>query len=492
MNGEQPVRVCVPVCAKSFAKLEQACARASEYADIVELRLDCLEAGDLAFEVEKFVSKVPGPIILTFRPAEQGGYRELTRPEREAFWASNLRPNVFCDVEGDLVLTSSFDWPRIIVSHHDFNGVPDDLDGIYERLAGTKARVVKIAVQAKDITDCIPVFRLLERGRSEQRETIAIAMGNSGIATRVLGPSRGAFLTYGSLEEASATAPGQITAQQLRSVYRIDAIDEETMICGLVGLPVMHSVSPHMHNAAFASEGVNGVYLPLEVRDVEAFVKRMVHPRTRELDWNLRGLSVTAPHKSRVMSLLDWVEPEALEIGAVNTVIVKDHGLHGYNTDVHGLIEPLLKHFGSLDGLSVAVIGAGGAARAAVWALTRDGARVTLFARALNKAGSISSSFGVSCELLSTASFAGYDLVINATPAAPALAEQLVGARLVYDLIYNPSETQFLKEARQAGCQTLGGLPMLVAQARRQFELWTGKKPSSAVMHDAATAALGQ
>lgn len=462
--------------------------RASTVGDIVELRLDCLQ--DLDFDIERFVSKLSHPTIITFRPTEQGGYRNLTRRERETFWARDLKADLLCDIEADLVVESSFDWPHVIVSHHDFSGVPDDLEEIYERLAATPARVVKIAVQADQITDCIRVFHLLDRAINEQRELIAIAMGNAGIATRILGPSRGAYLTYGSLEDTSATAPGQVNAGQMRSVYRIDEIDRETMICGLVGMPVMHSVSPHMHNAAFATEGVNGVYLPLEVRDVESFVKRMVHPKTRELDWNVRGLSVTAPHKSSVMELLDWISPDALEIGAVNTVVVQGHELHGYNTDVHGLIEPLRERFGSLKDLRVAVIGAGGAARAAVWALNRDQANVTLFARAPIKARSLTENFGVQCEQLSTAKFAGYDVVINATPESPATAEQLAGAGLVYDLIYNPIETRFLKEASEAGCQTLGGLPMLVAQACLQFELWTGKTPPAGIMHDAASAAL--
>lgn len=488
MNSERPVRVCVPVCVKSLAQLEQVCERAGEWADIIELRLDCLQ--DLDFEIETLVNKLSRRLILTFRPAEQGGYRILGLPEREAFWSKNSKANLLCDIEADLVLTSSFDWPRVIVSHHDFSGVPHDLEKIYERLAATPARIVKIAVHANDITDCIRVFHLLDRATSEQRELIAIAMGNAGIATRILGPSRGAYLTYGSLEDDSATAPGQVNARALRSVYRIDEIDRETMVCGLVGLPVMHSVSPHMHNAAFATAGVNGVYLPFEVRDVEAFVRRMIHPRTRELDWNVRGLSITAPHKSSVMGLLDWIAPEAQEIGAVNTVVIENHGLHGYNTDVYGLIEPVRELLGSLKNLSVAVIGAGGAARAAVWALRRDGARVTLFARNRMKGGLLAEAFGVSCEPLATASFRGYDVVINATPESPATADQLAGAGLVYDLIYNPIETQFLKEARAAGCQTLGGLKMLVAQARLQFELWNGKSPPATVMHDAAAAAL--
>lgn len=483
--------VCVPVCAKSVTELEEACARASEFADIIELRVDCLE-GNQVFELEPSIRKLSLPFIITFRPAEQGGYRDIGRREREAFWSRDWSPVEWCDVELDLVDSVKFDWSRIIVSHHDFNGVPADLEQIYEQLAATPAQIVKIAVHANDITDCIPIFQLLDRARSENRELIAIAMGNAGVATRVLGPSRGAYLTYGSLEDESATAPGQVNARQLRSVYRIDQIDNDTMICGLVGLPVMHSVSPHMHNAAFAAEGVNGVYLPLEVQDLGAFMTRMVHPRTRELDWNLRGLSVTAPHKSAIIDYLDDVDPEAQEIGAVNTVIVDDEGLHGYNTDVDGLIEPLRERLGSLSGLRVAVIGAGGAARAAVWALARDDARVTLFARDTIKGGLLGDEFGVACEPLNAASFAGYDVVINATPQSPAVAEQLAGAGLVYDLIYNPIETQFLKEAQRAGCQTLGGLPMLVAQARRQFELWTGKEPSTNLMYDAAAAALRQ
>jgi 3-dehydroquinate dehydratase / shikimate dehydrogenase len=481
------VLVCVPVCAKSVTGLEEACARASEYADVIELRVDCLQ--DLDFEIETFVSKLSRPIILTFRPAEQGGYRFLARPEREAFWAKNLKTDWLCDIESDLQVEFG---PNVIVSHHDFSGMPHDLEQLYERMAATPAHVVKIAVRANDITDCIPIFKLLDRARREKRELIAIAMGNAGIATRVLGPSRGAFLTYASLEDESATAPGQVNARQLRSVYRIDQIDRETMICGLVGLPVMHSVSPHMHNAAFAAEGVNGVYLPLEVNDVAEFMKRMVHPRTCELDWNLRGLSVTAPHKSSVIEHLDWVEPEASEIGAVNTVVVDGHELRGYNTDVHGLVEPLRERLGSLKDLRVGVIGAGGAARAAVWALGREQARVTLFARDAIKGALLATEFGVSCERLDAAAFSGYDVVINATPESPAVAEQLAGAGLVYDLIYNPIQTQFLKEAQRAGCQTLGGLPMLVTQARRQFQLWTGKEPSTTLMYDAAAAALRQ
>ncbi|HYV12015.1 MAG TPA: shikimate dehydrogenase [Pyrinomonadaceae bacterium] len=475
MNHKRSARVCVPVCEKDLDALPSA----YELADWVELRIDCFD------KVPDNLEEIKHPLILTFRPSEQGGYRELTREERQRFWSSAPRSDsVWWDVEGDLVHELAPDWSRVIVSHHDFSGVPKDLEQIYERLAQTPAAVIKIAVQANDILDCLPVFQLLDRARREGREIIAIAMGNAGIATRVLGLSRGSFLTYGALDDARATAPGQVNARKLRSLYHIDTIDDETMICGLVGLPVMHSISPRIHNAAFLEEELNGVYLPFEVHDAVQFFKRMVHPRTRELNWNLRGLSITAPHKQTVMECLDWIDPDAKEIGAVNTVVVEGDRLLGYNTDAAGFIDPLLTRFTTLRDAKVAIIGAGGAARAAIWALQRQNANVTLFARNVPKAQSLADLFKISCMSLNEASFAGFDLVINTTPVgsgayisqSPVTREQLSGSRCVYDLIYNPRETLLLREALEAGCEMLGGLEMLVAQAGLQFELWTGKK----------------
>ena len=462
--------------------LQNASERARECSDIIELRLDCLEQLD---DLSQRLANLPRPLILTFRPAEQGGHRKLSREDRLAFWNSqSSQPDIWWDLEADLAKDLSPDWSHVILSHHDFSGMPADLDQIYKRLAATRAQVVKIAVQANDIVDCLPIFQLIDRARSEGKELIAIAMGNAGISTRILGPSRGSFLTYAALEDEKGTAPGQINAHKLRSLYNIDNITSETLICGLVGLPVMHSVSPHIHNAAFAAEKLDGVYLPFEVRDVETFFKRMVHPATRELDWNLGGLSITAPHKQTVMECLDWIAPEAKEIGAVNTVVVENDRLLGHNTDAAGLIDPLLRVTGPLNNESVAIIGAGGAARSAVWALKKEGARVTLFARNVDKVRALADLCKVSCDRLDAASFSDFDVVINATPLgsgdyineSPATAKQLSGAGCIYDLVYNPIETRLLREAREAGCETLGGLDMLVSQAKLQFELWTGIK----------------
>jgi len=492
--------------------LELSAAKVTSEGDGVEFRLDCLVQSELDHidKLLQLAARTDSLTIFTFRPSDEGGKRELNYDARDEFWRrlQEAQGAYLTDLELDLVeglitsnstSSSPIDWARVIGSKHDFSGPPGDLEQIYERLARTPVRIIKIAVQAHDVTDCIPLFRLLKRAREEGREAIAIAMGPAGIATRILGPSRGAFLTYGALDKESSTAPGQITAKELKDVYRIGRITSKTEIFGLAGFPVTHSISPHIHNAAFARMGFDGVYIPLEVRDLASFIERMVHPHTREMDWNLRGLSVTAPHKTAVMDHLDWIEPAARDIGAVNTVVIEGGILRGYNTDAPAFIKTLVKKFGDLRDARCAIIGAGGAASAVALALNQNRSRVTVYARDVKKAARLAKRFDAEPASLDSASFEGFDVVINATPLGtsgkhemetPARTGQLRGARLAYDLVYNPTETQFLREARDAGCEIFGGLSMLVAQATEQFRLWTGLEAPEKVMQWAAVEAL--
>jgi shikimate dehydrogenase len=220
----------------------------------------------------------------------------------------------------------------------------------------------------------------------------------------------------------------------------------------------------------------------------------MAHPRTRELEWNLRGMSITAPHKSAIMRHLDRIEPKALEIGAVNTIVVEGKELHGYNTDADAALSPL-RGLVDLGGARVAVIGAGGAARALLWGLRASGAHTTLFVRRVESVRETAHAFGADVSQIEGASFEGFELVVNATPLGtrgenvnrtPADIEQLRGARVAYDLVYNPSETLFLRAARSANCRAVGGLSMLVAQAAEQFRLWTGMDAPVEIMRAAA------
>ena len=511
MDSQQKPRVCISLCEPTVAALERAIATAAEACDLIEVRLDCLDPLELetgAASITRLLQQTPCESILTFRPSQEGGRRALDDATRQAFWSDAIFSASFFDVELDLAEkfnaneTSSslpIDWSRTICSHHDFVGVPAKLDQIYDRMSRTPAGVLKIAVQANDAIDCLPIFQLLQRARADGREMIAIAMGAAGVATRILGPSRGAFLTYASLDIETTTAPGQISVRELMEVYRLEKLDRHTQIFGLIGLPVSHSVSPLMHNAAFAATRRNAVYVPFETREIKTFIKRMIHPRTRELEWNVRGLSVTAPYKFAVMEPLDWIEPAAREIGAVNTIVSEGEALHGYNTDAPGFIKPLEREFGNLRDARCAVIGAGGVASAALWSFGQARAKATVFARDVWKASALAERFGAEWLPLEEARFTGFDVVVNATPLGtvghfegetPATASQLRGARLVYDLVYNPTETKFLREASAAGCKTLGGLAMLVAQAAEQFKLWTGAPPPEGVMYEAAQRGL--
>ena len=509
MAPSNPLLICIPVCVESAEELNAALNSAAAIGDLVEVRLDCLKPGEFESAVSRlsyYLTSLGKDSIVTFRPAEEGGVKDYSKNTRKCFWLDQVpsAASLF-DVELDLVeeITSSsnvdLDWARVICSHHDFGGLPRDLENIYNRMSRTPARILKIAVQVNDVTECISLFRLLARARAEGREAIVIGMGQAGVLTRVLGPSRGSFLTYGAAEASRATAPGQLSARELRELFRVDSITSVTEIVGLVGLPTGHSISPYLHNSSFAASGIDAVYLPFEVSDLKAFVTRMVKPHTRELEWNLRGLSITAPHKSAIMQYLDYIDPAASEIGAVNTIVINDGDLYGYNTDAEGFIKPLLERLDSVTGLRCAVIGAGGAARTACWALKRQGASVSVFGRSAARARALADEFGCDYQLLSDKPLTGFDLVINATPLGTrgiaesqsvATSDQLRGVGLAYDLVYNPRETKFLKEAEKAGCNTLGGLAMLVAQAKQQFHLWANRQTPEGIMEEAAERAL--
>lgn len=499
--------ICVSICEETLESLTRAVQLAAEVADLVELRLDCLDPMELAGGQDKLAALLHNskcPTIVTYRPGEEGGQRQLDYDSRIRFWTTNPQ-STFIDVEfalaENLVASPLPDWGRVICSHHDFEHTPDSvqLGQLYTRMAATPARILKIAVHANDVMDCLPVFSLLERARQDGREMIAIAMGNAGIATRILGPSRGSFLTYGAVNDRSSTAPGQLSIRDLRDVYRIQKINRDTAVYGVMGCPVIHSLSPRVHNAGFEAAGIDAVYLPFEVQDPVTFVKRMVHPKTRELDWNLRGLSVTAPHKTLVMDQLDWIDPEAQEIGAVNTILVDGDVLRGFNTDARGFLQPLVKKFGKLNGLRCAVIGTGGAANAVAWGLSKAGAELTVLARNASRAAALASKYGGRWGNLEDQSLAGFDVVVHATPigtvgalepVSAVTTEQLRDARLAYDLVYNPTETLFLREARSAGCETIGGMEMFLAQAAEQFRLWTGLEAPQDSMRAATERAL--
>lgn len=505
-------KICVSVCAETADETIAKIRRADEFADVIEVRFDCLPKA----EIEWLLRPLEGtsnsikeltdrPIVSTFRPKVQGGYRELSLTERADFWSGN--ETSYCDVEEEFGddTRNCLSGSRIC-SFHDLSGVPANIEAIFDRLAATGAEIIKIAVQADDIIDAIPVWKLLEHvrryGELSPQRVIPIAMGQAGKWTRVLGLAYGAYLTYGSLDDGDETAPGQITARDLIEIYRVRELDQETKVFGVVGDPVSESVSTYMHNPAFASAGVNAVFIPLMVKDLDEFIRRMVRRETREVELNFGGFSVTMPHKQAIIKHLDAIDPMAEKIGAVNTVKIDGDKLTGYNTDAHGFITPLRDKFGDLNGARVAVVGAGGAARACVFALKQENALVTVVARDEKKGQDFAGEFDIDWTALSRVKDQSskiadnFDIVVDTTPLgmkgpfeneALFTADELKGVKFVYDIVTRPVDTPLIREAKAAGIPAIGGLEMVVAQGAEQFEIWTGMTPPVSTMKEAVT-----
>lgn len=479
-------KICIPVCAATVDEMLEQIKRAEDLADVVEIRFDCLDKIQFLKAFAFFASK--SVLLFTFRPESQGGKAIDDFSGRMRFWEAlaanrNLdKRKIWIDCELDLKSEiSNLEFQKII-SFHDFQGIPQNIENLYFEISENTS-IAKIAVQADDITDTIPLWKLLERARSENKEIIPVAMGESGKWTRILGLAHGAFMTYAALDAGRETAPGQIAAKDLIEVYRVKELDEKTDVYGVIGGNTAYSMSPFIHNEAFKQTNQNAVFVPLQVRDLDAFFKRMVRRETREIELNFKGFAVTVPHKQAVIKHLDELHETARRIGAVNTVTIENGRLYGANTDAIGFIGPLKKVCGDLKNAKVAVIGAGGAARACVYALKNEGAEVTVFARDPKKAKALAEEFEADSRELTTHNpqLATHDIVVNATPLGtkgalenetPAVAEDLKNIQTAYDLVYNPTETRFLREAKNAGASAIGGLSMLIAQAAEQQKIW--------------------
>jgi 3-dehydroquinate dehydratase / shikimate dehydrogenase len=482
MNGG---KVCVSVRAGSREGLLQEIRRASEYADIIEIRLDF---SDDPRAVTDSLPETGKPYLLTLRPAEQGGAREITAADRAVFWAHVAnRRDFLIDVEYDMAIEKAD-----VISYHNFDGTPADLGVLYNSLRDrANGAMIKIACTARSVTDAIPVWNVLERAKKDKANVIPIAMGEAGAWTRILGLAHGAAMTYASLDDEGATAAGQLTAKDLIKRYRIRQLSRDTRVYAVIGHPVSHSLSPVIHNAAFQAVGEDAVFIRLPVVELEEFMRRMVLKQSREVELNFAGFAVTMPHKQSIIPLLDEIDETAEAVGAVNTVDITGDGLKGYNTDVQGFIGPLKRRISDLRDCRVAIIGAGGAARACMYGLRQERAEVTVLARDLGKAEKLANEFGSAASPIPT-DIKGYDVVVNATPigmnsadASPVSAAQMTGLKVVYDLVTSREATALIRETVAAGIDAIRGEEMLLEQGAAQFEIWTGRETPRRAMAEA-------
>ena len=475
-------KVCVALTGASAEELILRAEATLAETTFLEFRLDYLDRPRAALPaLQQFLAAHPTiTAVATCRRTADGG-RFTGTPADELEILTAAATSGFRVVDLPIEAAELADLARLrstgvalLLSHHDFSSTPD-LEPILERALKLQPDLVKIVPTARTLTDALTLIQFLERN-SDRAPLVGISMGDAGLVTRVLGVRAGSLFTFAAADTGEATAPGQVSAHTLLDTFRLDSVDAATKVYGVAGNPVRHSLSPLMLNAAFHREQLNAVYLPLLTNSLDHLLRL-----TRDVP--LSGLSVTMPFKQSILLHLDRTDTLSTRIGACNTVLrTPDRKLVGFNTDVAGILVPLERRLGSLRGLRALVLGAGGAARAAVFGLADKGVHVSVHNRTPETAKQLAKESGATAITRDALRKQDFDILINATSigmtghktASPLTSEDL-RAKLVFDLVYNPLETPLLRLARQAGIPVITGAEMFVHQGARQFEIWTGR-----------------
>jgi 3-dehydroquinate dehydratase / shikimate dehydrogenase len=455
--------------------------------DMAMLRADLLAPGELA-TLRHFPARAGLPVVLAVRRRRDGGRWKGGEPERLSL-LKKLGGAGFAFVELEEDVPLRLTEGRVLRTLHDTDGVPTDLEGRLRVLARGPGEIPQVVVAVRGSAD---LTRLVEAAVAARgMEKVLVGTGDAGLAARILAARLGSAFCPVS-PAGPATGPGDPDPRTLRDRYRFASIDRDTPVFGVIGLPVMHSLSPAIHNRAMAAIGIPGVYLPFPVDDLAAFmgVADML---------GITGLSVTVPHKEAVLPFIAAREPIVDRIGACNTLsrAYTRAPWHGTNTDAEGFLAPLARALAgkSRAGLRAAVIGAGGASRAVVAALVSEGADVLVLNRTPERARELAARFGArwaGLDAAGMAALAGHsDLMVQTTSAGmgegggdPVPDFRFTGREIAYELVYAPRETSFLARARAAGCTIIPGIRMLLAQARGQFELFTGRELPSYFLED--------
>ena len=448
-----------------------------------EFRLDYLPKPGLALpKVKRFTESHPGTVVVATcrRVASGGKFRGSIASQLDILGKAAAAGCQLVDVELQTAAKCKPDQLKklrakagVILSFHDFRATKK-LDETLEKMLAYPADYYKVVSTATTLSDNVAMMKFLAR-EGDRHSLVSMCMGEQGIISRVLGLRAGSVFTFASASAGEQTAPGQVTAQELRSVYRIENLDAATRVYGVVGDPIAHSLSPAIMNAAFRRENVNGVYLGLHAKTLKDLLNCV-----REIP--IHGISVTMPYKEAILPYLDNTDAHTTKIGACNTVVrAQDGKLYGFNTDAAGIVRPLERRLSTLEGARILVIGAGGAARAAVFGLKERGCEVYILNRSLGPAKKLAHQAHARIMKRPDLKKLAFDVIINATPVGMGntkespLQDKEINARYVFDMIYDPAETRLLKLAKERGAQIIPGIEMFVHQAARQFEIWTGK-----------------
>ena len=493
----------VPISGKDLQGCkEQITAAVKSGAGMLELRTDYIESLDISKlkELIAAAKQTALPIIVTCRDSAQGGQKNLPADLRRQILVESVKlgadlvdcefANFLKDDFGNDIKKALAENKRtkLILSEHNFKEAFDNLAEIYEEIYSVFPDAIgKTAYQANHINDCFAAFDVLKEYGDK---AIAICMGSAGIISRIIAKKLGAFLTFASFDENQQTAPGQVSIEKMKKLYRYDTINIETEFYGVIADPVGHSISPDVHNACFAAKKMNRVYLPLLVTGGKIEFDEFLENVTERKWLDFKGFSVTIPHKVSALEYAqkkgEYIEPVAVQIGAVNTLVIGiNERISGFNTDYAGAMDALTDAMGiskkQLKGKSVAVLGAGGVARAIVAGLADVGAKITIYNRTLSKADGLAREFKCYSESIDKIIHTEAEIIINCTSigmypktdASPLPKGCLKSSMTVFDTVYNPLETKLLTQAKQAGAKTVNGAEMFINQAAEQFKLFT-------------------
>lgn len=464
--------LCIVIKGPSFEEVYQQIAKAVEYADLVELRLDYFSTLDIP-ALKSLQSHFAIPMIFTLRSQLQGGKNAQSEDDRLADIRrlAALKP-AYLDLENHVPanfiheMTSQHPEIKLILTYHHFTKAPEDLDALYEEMRKMPAFFYKIAITACNSLDAL---RLLCWAK-QLPSLIAISMGPYGQYSRILGSIIENPITYATLEDNLSTAPGQLPAKTLIERYRYPSLSPHTAIYGLIGDPVDLSLSDITHNALMHTAGEDAVYVKIQVKaselaDFLQYAKQLP----------FRGLSVTMPLKECIIPYLDHIDTQALEIGAVNTLLFENGKIIGFNTDGIGALNAIEQQL-CIKAKKVVIIGAGGAAKAIAYEAHRRGANVTIVNRDAEKARQLASRLQCASqglEHMSDCVKKGYDILINCTPLPmPISCDHILPGTVVMDIKTKPMETDFLKCALEKKCRIIYGYKMFIEQAAGQFDLW--------------------
>lgn len=488
--GSTP-HICVSLAEPTVAALREQFDHLAG-ADLVEIRLDVLDAWhDLKPEtLADMVTNCPVPVGFTLRPMwQEGGFDGDESSRRHLLETAATTGAAFIDVELDAEWVTDFlddaECP-VVISHHWNSTRPADLLEKVTRIGELAPSMAKLVAIAEVPSDALPLLNAGERLIASGQPATCFCMGEAGKASRLLAAGQGAALVYAAASAGREVAAGQWSLRELVDEFQVNGWRQGTSLCGLIGHPITHSLSPAIFNAVFQERGLNFAYVPVAGEDLDAVLDLVI-------GMGFRGLSVTMPFKDEIASRSVRQDDLVTAIGAANTVVFEGDGFVAYNTDGDALVAALAP-VQPAETSRIAVIGAGGAARAGASALVAAGAAVTILNRTKARAQEAAELSGCSSGGLEQLEGGGFDIIVNATPVGmqgtpmaesmPFPPEWLNGREVVLDMVYRPPTTPLLRQAAKRGCTIIEGLEMFIRQAAAQYRLLIddpGVKPLDAM-----------